>query len=144
METLDKHDQHVAIVAADLAVERLRPLIHRVIQAVAIVGLILVIGVTAGWIIVQSQARAIQTSRFEVTRDNCRATNERYREVILALGQVALTNPRGGLTKKEQAQQVESTKFLLQKMLPTHPSSDPTKPDPRSCEQFAHEAVSTQ
>lgn len=143
METLSEDEQHVARVAADVAINRLKPTLHKFMVAIAIVGGILLVGVTAGWLIVQSQARAIQTSRFEATRDNCRATNERYREVILALAQVTPTAPRGGLTRKEQAQQIESTVFLLRKMLPTHPSSDPTKPDPRTCEQFAHDAVAT-
>jgi hypothetical protein len=133
METLDPHDQHVAQVAADLAVRKISPLIHRVIRALAIGGVLLVGGVTGGWLVVQDQARAIQDSRFKASRDSCRAQNGRNHETLLALGEVTPGVNTSRMSTRERDRQIAATTFLINKIVPYRPN----------CDAVARKAVAT-
>lgn len=148
MQTLNEREQHVARVAADLAVSELHPQIrrsldglHKVVRAVAIISAIVLVGVTLGWIAVQRQTQAIQHSRFTVTRDGCRETNGRNRETILKLGQTSAGGPYGGQTSKDLERQLQASKLIINAILPTHPSTDPANPDPRNCDQYARDRI---
>lgn len=140
METLNEHDQHVARVAADLAIKELRPLVkeslalgHRVVKAVGVIGLILLIGGTVGWKIADDQTDKIQQSRLDGFRDSCRANNERNRRTKLKLGQVSTGGPSGGQTKADLRRQIEATKQLI----------DALAPVTKDCDALARSRVST-
>lgn len=122
MKTLTEHERHIARVAADLAIDELRPPLHRFRTAIGAVVVLVVAAIVVGGLLLQGEAKsrsnAIQHSRFEASRDNCRAQNERNRETLLGLDRVAATQPSSGESKRARARQLAATKFLINQIVP--------------------------
>lgn len=137
---LDEREQILADRAAakvlatqEVAGERQRIVLRRVVIAVAIALLISLGGTTLGWYLSQQQAErineeavhraeAIQSSRLQVLTENCQETNRRYRGTNDKLDELAakIKHPTARQTRGTQ-----SAKLLIAALVPY--TGDPTK-----------------
>jgi hypothetical protein len=74
-------DRELCGRVAQLVEERLDPKYRRVVQALAIVGVLVVAGCLTGWLFISNEAEnradAIQASRYESWIENCQEINAR-------------------------------------------------------------------
>ena len=102
-------------------------IMREVIGAMGIFGVVITVALfiaTSAQHATAKQADAIQTNRFQTIRDTCRDTNERNRETLLKLGQVALNGPARGQTRREQQQSMEGARIVINAILPVRADCD--------------------
>lgn len=100
---LTEREKLVAQSAADAILDRIMPLLHRLMASVLIALIIGIGGGALGWFLTADEsndrvhalamesvarAKAIQASRYRSTRDNCEEMNARNRKALAKLGEL--------------------------------------------------------
>lgn len=128
---LTEREEMLLDVAAARAMTQFGPQHIRLVRSVAAIGAILLIGMTFGWVAVSDNVDAIQRSRLELTRNNCKDQNDRNRATILKLGEVSSGGSTGRPPSSAMKQQIDASKKIIDAIIPYRPD----------CEKFARSRI---
>jgi len=121
---LTERESKMVDLAAVRAMRLFDPQHIRLVRAVAAIGVILLAGMTAGWVAVSDNVDAIQQNRLELARDSCEDQNDRNHETLLRLAQVSHDGPVSRDLTSREKQNVEASKVIINAIIPARPDCE--------------------